>query len=256
VGVTMNTTNGDTKYIYTITPTPNGPNANKFFAYVKGRQGDGQGLQGDLVGTINGTSSGVYVVNGGSGAANCPPSTAWSNKTDDGWCFTSISTSNQPTLTVSERYQPAEGTTMVILSCSGGSKQCTGGDTQVCGPILGPTTPAAAGFPGTPLVNTVSTKTFASGCIYDVTAGERDNIITSMSVSSHSPPFETIGCGGIGEPVCKPCAVTIPTYDYCTAPRPDGLDLVFCPPGELGRPPIQSEPGGLCFYPPNLLFPC
>ena len=28
------------------------------------------------------------------------------------------------------------------------------------------------------------------------------------------------------------------------------MGLTFCPPGELGRPPLQSEAGGTCYYPP------
>jgi len=247
VNVQMQTANGDTSYTYSIANTgATTPNANKFFVFTKGRQVDGQGLFGDLQGTIAGSPSGVYLNNGAIGAANCPPSTAWTDKTDDGWCFTAISTSNQPKLTVSERFQPLEGTTSVILSCAGGKQSCTGGDTQICGPILGPTTPAAPTFQGSPLVSTTSHQTFANGCSYFVTAGERDNIITAMTVDP-ATPVETV-CGPSG---CQACAVDN-TPNSCET----DLGLVFCPPAELGRPPIQSVLGGTCYYPKNLKYPC
>jgi hypothetical protein len=241
VSVQWQTNNGVTTYIYTL--GNNGAStvkANKFFVYVKGRQVDGQGLQGDLQGTIAGVPSGGYVNNGDpSPAINCPPRSAWkTDKNDDGWCFNSVVMTDKPTLTVSERFNPEEGQTTVLLYKNSGF--------QSCGPILGPTTPAAPKFESSPVANITSRLCFTNGCCYDVTSGARDNIIISM-VPRPETPVETV-CGISG---CQACTVTN-TPDICET----DLQIPFCPPLELGRPPLQGALGGTCYAPPNLKFRC
>lgn len=249
VSVQWQTNNGVTSYVYTL--GNNGAStkkANKFFVYVKGRQVDGQGLQGDLRGTITNAPSGAFVNNGGpSPVTNCPPSSVWkTNKNDDGWCFNNVLMSNKPTLTVSERFRPEEGQTTVILGTASGSFYGNDSSFQSCGPILGPTTPAAPVIEGSPVATITSKLCFANGCCYDATSGARDNIIIAM-VPRPETPVETV-CGSSG---CKACTVTN-FADICES----DLHVPFCPPLELGRPPLQSEAGGICYAPPNIKFIC
>jgi len=256
VDVQKQTANSVTSYTYTMS-SPTGKNLNKFFIYVKGRQVDGQGLEGDLVGMVDNSVKGSYVPNG-QFSSSLPPSDGWKYiKQLDGWVFPYVAINNVLKLTVSERFQVEEGTTTILLlrtvskegkdddkKGTGDDKKGTGDDytsntVEPCGPILGPTTPLE-GFPGSPLVSTVSRKTFENGCVYDVVAGSRDNIVVSMTPVT---PF------GTNPP--EECTVdNIP--DVCQT----DLGLAFCPPGELGRPPLQSVSGGICYYAPNLKFRC
>jgi hypothetical protein len=160
-------------------------------------------------------------------ASNCPPSGAWTfNKDNDGWCFTSVAMQNQPTLTVSERFKPEEGASTVLLTYAN--------TTESCGPILGPTTQGAPTFAGSPLVTTTARQTYANGCAYFLTAGATDNIVTNITPDPATPfatvaPFEA--CQILNDP--RSCE--------------QALNIPFCPPTELGRPPLQSQPGGTCW---------
>jgi hypothetical protein len=55
---------------------------------------------------------------------------------------------------------------------------------------------------------------------------------------------------------------TVPPFEECKAVNDQpGIcesetGVTFCPPVELGRPPIQGRPGGTCFYPPNTKVNC
>jgi hypothetical protein len=211
--------NGHTIYTYAITRAI--PSA--IFLYVK------KGLNTEGFSPTNG---GVYVTpHQSAGQAGFPPFDAWRVvHHQDGVVFPSVTTF---TLNVPERFKPEEGLTTILL----GQKNSF----EHCGPILGPTTPAAPTFQGSPLVSTVSRQTFENGCVYDVTAGETDNIITSITAVT---AFGT-------NPPTEACTVTN-TPNICAS----DLNLPFCPPGELGRPPLQSLPGGTCYYPPNLKFAC
>lgn len=233
VNVDMQTANGITSYLYTLANAPgSSKNPNKFFVFVKGRQVDGQGLQGDLQGTIGGSTAGSYVLNGGTGAANCPPSGAWTfDKDDDGWCFTSVALGNVPKLTVSERFKPEEGNTTTIIGLASG--------TQSCGPILGPTTPAAPKFEGSPLVSTQARLTFENQCIYLATVDATTNIIVNVTTDPSSPAFGTDG---------SPCEVVVANCEQETG-------VLHCPPHEVGRPPLQT-PGSKFCWSGNLKYHC
>jgi hypothetical protein len=233
--VTVNAVNQNGRTIYTYTVT--GANANKLFVFVK--QGLGP-LGPDLVALVDGSPSGsISYVTPHNFASGFPPADAWKVvHHQDGVVFPSIAINHTFTLNVPERFNLQEGLTTLLLG--------TGSTYQHCGPILGPTTPAAQEFPGSPLVNTTSHLCFADGCCYFATAGLTDNIITNMTDDPNTP-FETT-CGPSG---CQACHVTN-SPNICEI----DLGLTFCPPGELGRPPLQSVPGGTCYYPPNLKYPC
>jgi len=221
--VTVNPVNQNGRTIYTYTVVPN---VNKLFVYVK------QGLGTDLVALVGGSPSGISYVTPHSTSANFPPSEVWKVvHHQDGVVFPSGSIF---TLDVPERFKPEEGLTTLLLGFSNTTN-------QHCGPILGPTTPESPTFQGSPLVSTTSRQTFANGCIYEVTAGETDNIITSMTAVTQ---FATVA-------PFEECTVTN-SPNICE----QELGIPFCPPGELGRPPLQSVPGGDCYYPPNIKYKC
>jgi hypothetical protein len=235
--ITVNPVNQNGRTIYTYTVT--GANANKLFVYVK------RGLGPDLVALVDGTPSGsISYVTPHQFASSFPPAEAWKVvHHQDGVIFPSIAINHTFTLDVPERFNLQEGLTTLLLGI--------GSTYQHCGPILGPTTPAAQeGFEGSPVANITSKLCFNDGCCYDATSGPRDNIIVSM-VPRPETPVETVGCGGTGQPACQPCTVTNSPF-ICE----DDLQIPFCPPLELGRPPLQSEVGGTCYAPPNLKFPC
>jgi hypothetical protein len=160
----------------------------------------------------------------------------------DGVVFTNIAIGHSFTLDVPERFKPEEGLTTLLLG--------HGSTFEHCGPLVGPTTPAAqgaqGGFANSPVASITSKLCFKNGCCYDATAGARDNIIVSM-VPRPETHVETV-CGPLG---CQLCKVTNDPF-ICE----DDLDIPFCPPLELGRPPLQSEEGGICYAPPNLRFRC
>lgn len=203
------TPDGLTRYTYSMS-SPTGKNANKFFIFTKGRQVDGQGLQGDLTGTIGGVPSGEYLRNGTIGANNCPTSWAWAtDKTDDGYCFTSIGMGAVPMLTVSEREDPASHGTTILLGLSN--------TTEGCGPIVGPTGPVPATIEG----NNITSKTtniVVDGCTYILTSGGLNNYTTSVALDvAHSPDY------------CSPVVYSPNDCEICTG-------LAVCPSVEAGAP--------------------
>ncbi len=228
VNVNQQTQNGITSYLYTIqNATGKNGKPNKFFVFVK------QGLNGDLVAKdLTNNNLGAYVTPHHF-SSSFPPDDAWEVvHHQDGVVIPSLAIGHQIQVQVSERFKPQEGVTTILLGI--------GNTFEHCGPILGSTTPGVPEFQGSPLVSTVSRQTFTNGCIYDVTAGSTDNIVISMiAVTPH------------GTNPSELCTVE-------NTPNSCEKDLVvpFCPPGELGRPPLQSVPGGTCYYPPNLKFPC
>lgn len=235
VNVAMETTNGISSYTYTMSNAPgSSKNANKFFVYSR------RGLEGDLQGTIGGSPAGEYITNGEIGANNCPTSGAWTfNEHNDGWCFTSVAMGNQPSLTVSERINPEEGASSILLSYAN--------TTESCGPILGPTTDAAPEFEGSPLATTTLHQTFADGCSYFVTVNKTTNMAISMTVDP-ATPIETVFDPLVGPKACQ----VIVQPGICEAET----GLTYCPEIEAGRPPIQGEPGGYCYYPKNIKYTC
>lgn len=100
--------------------------------------------------------------------------------------------------------------------------------------------PAEQSFERSPQRTITARLCFANGCCYNATAGLRDNIITSLTEASDTPK------------------ATVPPFEECKAvnDRPGICEsetgLTFCPPVELGRPPIQGRPGGTCFFPPDM----
>ena len=236
VSVNQQTQNGISSYLYSIQNAAgkNG-NPNKFFAFVQ----QGLNTPPDLVAkdTTN-NSPGTYVTPHQVSNA-FPPADAWKVVHNlDGVVIASVAIGHKIQIQVSERYKPQEGVTTLLLG--------VGSTYEHCGPILGPTTPAAQNFQGSPLLSTTAHLCFADGCCYFATAGLTDNIITSMTDDPNTP-FET-ACGPSG---CQVCHVTN-SPNICET----DLGLAFCAPTELGRPPVQSEPGGTCYCPPNLKYPC
>ena len=232
VDVTMHNTGGVTSYEYSMS-SPTGKTPSKFFAYVKGRQSMGQGLQGDLQGSLAGVPAGSYVLNGSTSPA-CVSGSAWTLIKDrDGYCFPTVSITSSPMLTVSERDKPEEGTTNVVIA--------TPTSYQTCGPILGPTTPAAMAA-GSPLVAATVHQTFANGCAYFLTV-DGNNFVIDVTADPATPhatvsPFEACTVT-TGESICE-------------------IDLVVahCPSVRPGEDVIQGMTGGTCYYPPNKKFTC
>jgi hypothetical protein len=237
VTVNQQTQNGITSYLYSIQNTA-GKNGTpeKFFVFVK------RGLDNppDLVAKdITNNVPGTYLtphehVNGG-----FPPSRVQKVvHHQDAVLIPSVGIGHQIQLQVSERYKPEEGETTILLGISSTYEHC--------GPILGPTTPAVQGFQGSPLTSLTSHLCFDNGCCYFATADLTNNIVIDLTEDPNTP-FETV-CGPSG---CQACHVTN-SPKICET----DLSLTFCPPIELGRPPLQSQPGGTCYFAPNLKFPC
>jgi hypothetical protein len=104
-------------------------------------------------------------------------------------------------------------------------------------------TPAVPTFENSPLVAVTARLCFANGCCYNATADLRSNIITSLTTASDTPK------------------ATVQPYEECKVVKQPGIcesetGLKFCPPVELGRPPIQGRPGGTCFFPPDMQCSC
>jgi hypothetical protein len=236
VSVNEQTQSGITSYLYSIqNAAGKSGNPNKFFVFVE------RGLNAPpalVAKDLTNNSLGAYVTPHQS-ASSFPPAEAWKVvHHQDGVVIPSLAIGHQIQLQVSERYKPQEGVTTILLGI--------GSTYEHCGPILGPTRPAAQTLQGSPLVSTTSHLCFANGCCYFATAGLTDNIITNMADDPNTP-FETV-CGPSG---CQACHVTT-SPNICET----DLDIPFCPPTELGRPPLQSEAGGTCYCAPNLKYPC
>lgn len=229
VNVEHATLDGRDNYTYTMT-SPTGKNPNKWFTYVK------RSLETDLVATMTGCTPpcGQYL-NHNEVSGGFPPAEVWrGNSHNDGVAFTSVAIDKVITLDVSQRFKPAEGVTTVILGI--------GSTFEHCGPILGPTTPAAPGFEGNPVKSTSAEVCFNNGCCYFMTTGPTDNIVNSV-IASPATPFAT-------EPPFEAC--TVDNNADCAG----DLNIPFCPPHELGRPPIQTEAGGTCYSPKNIKYSC
>jgi hypothetical protein len=127
---------------------------------------------------------------------------------------------------------------MALLAPTNG---CTQSQSTPAVPKL--STPAEQGFERSPQRTITARLCFANGCCYNATAGLRDNIIIALTEVSDTPK------------------ATVPPFEECKVVVQPGIcesetGLTFCPPVELGRPPIQGRPGGTCFYPPNSMVPC
>jgi hypothetical protein len=102
-------------------------------------------------------------------------------------------------------------------------------------------TPAVPTFEGSPLRTITARLCFANGCCYNATSSLMDNLITSLTKDTFK--------------------ATVEPFEECTVVDQPGIcesetGLTFCPPVELGRPPIQSRPGGICYFPPNTKITC
>lgn len=244
VTVDKQTDNGLTILTYSVS-SPTGENLNKFGAWVMSGLQFEQGFS--TLNTGNQTA-GSYLTpdNQDSGF---PPEAAWSfDQHQDLVVWPSVAIGNSLVFKAKERYKQAESNTSILL----GWKNTY----QICGPIEGFTNPAAPTFNGNPISFQKATVTMEDGCIYDFYAGERDNIINRVEVNSESPPNETNGCDpSVSDPTdptfCKACQV-IDSPGICE----DDTGLERCPEVELGRPPLQSVPGGWCYFPYNYKIPC
>lgn len=173
VTVDPQTQAGLTTYTYTVT----GANASKLFIYVK------QGLGADLVSMRDGDplQPGNYLTPH-TDAGGFPPPDAWRVAHHlDGVEFNNIAIAHTFGLRVPERYKPEEGLTTVLLA--------NGPTFEHCGPILGPMTPEAPSFAGSPVVSSTERVVLSDGCAYFVTAGATDNIITDIIPDSANNPL-------------------------------------------------------------------
>jgi hypothetical protein len=169
-----------------------------------------------------------------------PPADAWKVvHHEDGVVFTTIAKEHIFQFNAKERFKPEESLTTVLIGI--------GSTFEHCGPIYGPTGPAAPEFGGSPVSDIVARICFKDGCCYWMTAGATDNIVKDV-VPDDNTPNETVGCGGSGQPACLACTVTDANCEQ-------ELSITFCPPLELGRPPLQGSPGGIC-YAKGKKFPC
>jgi hypothetical protein len=103
-------------------------------------------------------------------------------------------------------------------------------------------TPVVPTFEGSPLRTITARLCFANGCCYNATSSLIDNLITSLTkdtLKATVEPFEECTAVNDQPGICERETV-----------------LTFCPPVELGRPPIQSRPGGICYFPPNTKITC
>jgi hypothetical protein len=131
---------------------------------------------------------------------------------------------------------------IAIMALLAPTKGCTQSPSTPAVPKL--STPAEQGFERSPQRTITARLCFANGCCYNATAGVRDNIIISLTEDRGIPK------------------ATVPPFEECKAvnDRPGICEsetgLTFCPPVELGRPPIQGRPGGTCYYPPNSAISC
>ena len=104
-------------------------------------------------------------------------------------------------------------------------------------------TPDGQRIEGSPQRTTTAQLCFANGCCYMATAGPRDNFIISLTPAKDTPK------------------ATVQPYEACEVVHQRGIcesetGLRFCPPLELGRPPIQGRPGGTYYAPPDEKFSC
>jgi hypothetical protein len=104
-------------------------------------------------------------------------------------------------------------------------------------------TPAVPAFENSPLRTINVQLCFANGCCYKATSSLMDNLITSLT------------------PDPSGSKATVSPFEECIVVEKPGIcesetGLTFCPPIELGRPPIQSRPGGICYFPPNTKIKC
>jgi hypothetical protein len=237
--VTVNQTaeNGRRTYTYNVS----GDNMNKFFVWVAHDLDSEEGFSAtcDSSPDCQGTYLEPFMSTGG-----FPPDEAWNfTLHQDGVGYTSVNVNNNLVIDVKDRFRPEKSLTTVLVGLNN--------ETEWCGPIYGPTGPSADVFEGSPISgNVVADITAESGCKYKFTAGVTTNIITHVAVHPDSPPYELYGCGGTGQPACKPCEVT-----YSPGICERDLGIPFCPPTELGRPPLKGEEGGTCYCGPYK-FPC
>jgi hypothetical protein len=239
VAVDQTTEAGRTTYTYTVT----GDNANKFFVWVRrDLYSSDPGFSATCTG--GGGCVGEYVVPGDT-PGNFPPAEAWNYaRHEDGVVYQNIAINNQLILNVKERFQPEESLTTVLLGSASGF--------EFCGPIYGPKNPATPEFEGSPVSGDIKARIeFENGCSYNLTAGATDNLVKAVERHPDSPDYETVGCGGEGQPACQECQ---PIVEPGICESDTGFP--FCPPLELGRPPLFTVPGGTCYAPPNIKYPC
>lgn len=229
VNVTQETQNGRRIYTYSMS-SPGGHNPSKFFIWVA----KGLNLE-EPINTfecLGGCSLSYVTPHETAGAF--PPAEAWKvAHHQDGVVSPAVSINKQFRFTVNERFKPEESVTTILLAKAGGYEHC--------GPIFGPTTPRPTTIEGSPLQAITAELTMANGCKYIATANLTDNLVTNLTAHPDTPnatvaPFE---------------ACTVETEDCATA-----LGLVFCPPVKLGDHFLQSVPGGTCYAPRNIKFPC
>jgi len=235
VAVNQIVENGRRIYTYSVS-SANGSNANKLFVWVRGGVNSEEGFSTRRVDT---NDPGTYVTPHNT-LGGFPPADAWKfAHHEDGVVWTNIATNNQFEINVKERFMPNDSLTTVLVG--------NGNSFEHCGPIFGPKNPAAPSFGGQFAAASTSI-CFKDGCCYFATQDPTTGQVIDL-VADPSTPSETIGCGGVGQPACKACIVE--KTANCAA----DLDIPDC--GRvLITAPLQSEPGGTCYYPPNLKFPC
>ena len=237
VSVEQTTLAGRTTYKYSVARTP-GSNANptKFFVYVRHGLDSEDGFSAQRLPT---QEDGEYVTPHDPGAGGFPPAETWLfTHHEDGVAFTAIAINNQYTVDVKSRFKPESSLTTVLLGI--------GSTFEHCGPIFGPKNEATPVFEGSPLQSTRPRLSFDNGCSYFATVEPTTGVITSLE-GDPDTPFETNFPEGE-----QPQACVALLEESCET----DLVLEHCGIGNIAYPPIQSEPGGTCYYPPNIKFPC
>lgn len=236
ISVTVTHANGRSTYVYNLTRAD--ANLNKFFIYLL----RGLNETGDFKFHCNGGSfdepncSGGYKFNGDDLSGSALAGVWDDNKHNDGLQVTSVAVGTFPiTIDVTEREPGREQEDETSILIPVGSKL------QTCGPIEGPMQARKRSLVGNPLVQTVTEQTFANGCTYLIQYDPVTLLITGM---------EAVTEFGTGNPPDH-CIVT-QEPNVCE----NELEFPFCPPARINNPPLQTAPGGTCYYPSNLKFPC
>jgi hypothetical protein len=228
IDVNIQTIGGTTSYEYSLSKLPgHTKSANRFFEFVP------PGLLPSPVGTVAGSPSGHFLLNGSFTPYHCPPSSAWPyNKTDDGYCFSLLAMGDKMKLSVTG--SEVRTTTALV----GNAKGVGEGEFQSCA-IAGP----GPLLPGSPLATHTENQTMANGCKYIMTI-DTNNFVVGAIRDPRGPDFATV------DPF-EACEVVV-AENICETEK----HLTFCPPIQGGEQPIQGELGGTCYYPKNIKVTC
>lgn len=204
---------------------------NAFFIYIK--RGLNDPATGDMVVTVGNPPvvqplRSVYLANGVSPHGTTLHKVWDNNKHHDAILIPNVTNHDFPIILNVKEREPdrQENETDTTILFSGGYPW------RKCGPIEGPMQAQKDSFVGNPLLNSVAEQTFENGCKYSVFSHPVTNVITAMVALTPQ---------GTGNP---PDVCTVEPEADCAGET----GLIFCPPGRIGQPPLQSIAGGICYY--------